>query len=301
MLLTVLLDTVLPIFVIIGMGYLLGRLRSVDVRSVSRVVLYVLTPCLVFTSLVQSTLTATDLSNIVSFVLLNTLILGLIAWGVTRWLRFDLARQNAFLLSTLFMNSGNYGLSANLFAFGDPGLERAIVFFMTSTLLTNTLAVYLASRGQGRARDALSNIVKLPAIYAMVLAFLVRAMGLVVPASLFKPMQMAGQAAIPVLLLTLGMELTRVVLDQEMFAVAMAVVVRLVIAAAVALGLAGIMGIPGLTRQVCITEASMPTAVYTIVLAIEFGADPRFVTSVVFASTLASIATLTVLLSFVIL
>lgn len=299
MLLTVLLDIVLPVFVIIGMGYLLGRFRAVEVRSVSRVVLYILSPCLVFTSLVQSTLTATDLTQIVSFVLLNILALGLIAWGVTRSLRFDVGRQNAFLLATLFMNAGNYGLPVNLFAFGNPGLERAVIYFVTTALLTNTLAVYLASRGQGRARDALSNIFKLPAIYAVALAFVVRMTGSAIPSPLFKPLQMAGQAAIPVLLIVLGMELAYVVLDQEMLAVGMAVVVRLVVAAAVAVGLTGIMGIPGITRQVCITEASMPTAVFTIVLAIEFGADPRFVTSVVFASTLVSMATVTVLLGLI--
>ncbi|MFQ6057373.1 MAG: AEC family transporter [Anaerolineae bacterium] len=298
-LLRILLNIIFPVFVIIGLGYLLGRTMTLDVKSVSRTVLYIFSPALVFSSLAKSSLTSSDFSHIVSFALLTIVVLGFFSWGITRLLRFDQVMENAFLLSTLFINAGNYGLPVNLFAFGQPGLERAIIYFVTSALLTNTLAVYFASRGRSGVQESLLNIFKVPMVYALTVALLVRATGFTVPDPIFKPIEIAGQAAVPVLLVTLGMELAHVSLDQNMAIVGLATGVRLVLAAGVALGIAALMGLQGVTRQVCLVQASMPTAVLTTVLAIEFGAEPRFVTSVVFLSTLASIVTLTLLLSLI--
>jgi predicted permease len=299
MLLEILLNIILPVFIIIALGYSLGRTVALDVKSISRTVLYIFAPALIFSSLVKSSLTTTDSAQVVSFALLTILVVGLLARGITRLLRFDPLMENAFLLSTLFINSGNYGLPVNLFAFGQPGLERAVIYFTTSGLLTNTLAVYLASRGQAGVRQSLLNVFRLPMIYALAAALIIRVTGLTVPAPIFKPLEMAGQASVPVLLVVLGMELARASLDQNLTVVGLAVFVRLVLAAGVALGLAALMGLQEVTRQVCITQASMPTAVTTVVLAIEFGSKPRFVTSVVFVSTLASIVTLTLLLSLI--
>jgi predicted permease len=299
MLLEILLNVIFPVFIIIALGYSLGRTMALDVTSVSRTVLYIFNPALIFSSLVKSSLTSTDSAQIISFALLTILVLGVLSRGITRLLRFDPLMENAFLLSTLFINSGNYGLSVNLFAFGQPGLERAVVYFTTSSLLTNTLAVYFASRGQAGARRSLLNVFRMPMVYALAAALLIRVTGLSVPAPIFKPLEIAGQAAVPVLLVVLGMELARASLDQNLTVVGLAVFVRLVLAAGVALGLATLMGLQGVTRQVCITQASMPTAVTTVVLAIEFGSKPRFVTSVVFVSTLVSIVTLTLLLSLI--
>jgi predicted permease len=299
MLLEILLNIILPVFIIIALGYSLGRTVALDVKSISRTVLYIFAPALIFSSLVKSSLTTTDSAQVVSFALLTILVVGLLARGITRLLRFDPLMENAFLLSTLFINSGNYGLPVNLFAFGQPGLERAVIYFTTSGLLTNTLAVYLASRGQAGVRQSLLNVFRLPMIYALAAALIIRVTGLTVPAPIFKPLEMAGQASVPVLLVVLGMELARASMDQNLTVVGLAVFVRLVLAAGVALGLAALMGLQGVTRQVCITQASMPTAVTTVVLAIEFGSKPRFVTSVVFVSTLVSIVTLTLLLSLI--
>jgi predicted permease len=295
----ILLNIVFPVFVLIGFGYLFHRALSVDVLSVSRTVLYVLSPCLIFNSVASSELSSADFTRIVVFSLLNTALVWALSWAAAQTMRLDQVTRNAFYLSTLFINSGNYGLSLNLFAFGQPGLDRAVIFFVTSAILVNTLGVYLASRGQASARESFRNVLHVPLPYALAAALLVRGTGVVVPDPLVKPIATAGNAAIPVLLLVLGMELSQIRLDQQFWVVGVATVVRLVGAALLALLQAPLVGVTGLTRQVCIVQASMPTAVFTIVMAREFGTGPRFVTSVVFVSTLLSIVSLTVLLAYV--
>jgi hypothetical protein len=108
-----------------------------------------------------------------------------------------------------------------------------------------------------------------------------------------------ADASIPVLLLVLGIELSRTSVDRTLWTVGLATVTRLVIASAMAGVLATLMGLQGLTRQVCVVQASMPTAVMSVVLAMEFDTNPRFLTSVVFVSTLGSLITLTLVLSLI--
>jgi predicted permease len=272
---------ILPVFLIIALGYLLERRLSLDARPISRVTFYALTPCLVFSSTTKSSVSGTDIWKIVSFVLLTTMTMGLFSWAVTRALHFSRAMESAFLLTTLFTNSGNYGLSVNLFAFGQAGLERAAIFFTVNALLTNR------------------NVFKVPAVYGVSAGFVVNLAAITVPEPVAKAVDLLGQASVPLMLLLVGIQLARTSLAGELKVIGLATFVRLIVAPAVAFILAAWLGLTGVTRQACVTEASMPTAVTTTILATEFEAEPQFVAGVVFVSTLASVITLTLLLALI--
>ncbi len=101
------------------------------------------------------------------------------------------------------------------------------------------------------------------------------------------------------MLLLVGVQLAKTSSAGELKVIGLATFVRLVAAPAVALVLAAWLGLTGVTRQVCVTQASMPTAVTTTILATEFEAEPQFVAGVVFVSTLVSVITLTLLLALI--
>jgi hypothetical protein len=296
----ILYNNIVPIFIAIGLGYALERRLSIEIKPVSRTIFYVLSPCLIFSSLVTSTISGQEFWDIAFFEILITLGLALVAWGMARALRFDRATESAFLLVTLFVNAGNYGLSVNLLAFGETGLARAIVYFVVSSLLMNTIGVYLASRGQATASEALLNVFKVPIVYAVLLAVLVNLINVDVTGSpVFKAVEMVGQGAVPLMILLLGMQLARTSLAKGMRTAGLAAFVKLAVAPILALPLAHLLNLTGPTLQACVVEASMPTAVTTAVLAIEFDACPEFVTSAIFLSTLASPLTLTPLIALV--
>lgn len=296
----ILYNNIVPVFIAIGLGYALERTLKVEIESVSRTIFYALSPCLVFSSLVNSNISSGDLGDIVSFEVLITLGVALVAWGMARALRFDRVMESAFLLATIFVNASNYGLSVNQLAFGDEALARATMCFAVSSLLMNTAGVYLASRGTAKADDALLNVFKVPIVYAVFLAILVKLMNLTVTGSpVFEAVEMVGKGAIPLMLLLLGMQLARTSLAQGIRTAALATLIRLAVAPIIAFPLANLLRLTGPTLQACVVEASMPTAVTTTVLAIEFDARPEFVTSVVFLSTLASPFTLTLIIALV--
>ncbi len=293
-------NNIVPVFITIGLGYALKRTLRIEIKSVSRTTFYVLSPCLIFSSLVQSTLSGEEFWNIAGFEILATLVIALVAWAAAKVLRFDRDMESAFLLATIFTNSGNYGLSVNLLAFGEAGLARAIIYFVVSSVLINTIGIYLASRGKARALNAFYNVFKVPMVYAVLLAILVNLINLDVTGSpVFKTVEMVGKAAIPLMLLLLGMQLADTRLSQGIKSAALATFIKLAVAPVVAWPLAHLLNLTGPTLQACLVEASMPTAVTATLLAIEFDTKPELVTSVVFLSTLVSPLTLTPLIALV--
>ena len=107
---------------------------------------------------------------------------------------------------------------------------------------------------------------------------------------------MAG-AAVPVMLVVLGLQLqTAIGIDSIRDTVA-ATVVRLMAAPAASWMIATAIGVDTFTRNTLVVLAAAPTAVIATVLATEFNARPAFVTRVVVVSTLTSMLTTTALIS----
>jgi predicted permease len=185
-----------------------------------------------------------------------------------------------------------------LFAFGNDALAPATVYFVTSSILTYTAGVFLAASGQRSVSRAILGISRTPAIYGVGVAALVLVTGISVPVVLTRPIQLLADAAIPVMILVLGMQLQRATKPERPRVVAAAVALSLVAAPFVALGLTWLLGLTGYARQAGVVLASMPTAVITTILALEFDTAPAFVTNVVFMTTLLSPLTLAPLIAY---
>lgn len=295
---TIFFNNILPAFLVMAAGVILDRGLRVDKRTLSRTVIYVLTPCLVFSSIVQSTVDPSQFGSMILFVLALTGILVVLALAVARVLGWSRTMTDALVLSTAFVNAGNFGLPVILFSFGEVGLELATVFFVASNFSCNSLAAFFAARGNGGGRKALLSVLHLPAPYAFALAMLLRVLQVQVPGPLLQPVTLIGRATVPILLMMLGLQLSQTRVSRRYGQVGVGVLLRLVAGAVVGIGLASLMGLEGLARSVAITEAATPTAVSSALMAIEFDSDAEYVTSVIFCSTLLSAVTLTILLSF---
>ena len=305
-LLPVFVNVLLPVCIIVLLGYAGRRRFALDPRPVTRLALYILSPCLVFSSLVESEVSAANSIQMAVFAAGTMLLTGGVGLAVALLGGFDRSSRSAQILVSMFPNAGNLGLAIVGLALGEPGVERAVVFFVTSAVLTNSLGVYIAASSRGSRRRALSQVFSMPQIYAAAAALIVRGIGFPVPgtgvaASIFTAIELVADATIPVFLLILGMQLTEVGISAKTVGprVALATVTRLLAAAPIAYGLGKLMRLDDLSTRVGIIEASMPAAVYCVILAYEFDSQPQFVTTVVVVSTLASALSLTVLLSLI--
>jgi predicted permease len=296
-LLGVLYNVLAPIFIIIGLAVLLDRRFALEPRVFSRAVIYLFSPCLVFGGIARSELKADELRQILAMAALSTLLIALVGWGETRLFRLDRKLASGFMLSVVLVNAGNYGLPLNDFAFGQGGMQRAIVFFVVSAMISNTVGVYLASRGAASVRRSLFNVLTVPLPYAAVLGFLFNIKDIALPLPLDRAVTILGQAAVPGMLIVLGLQLSRTSVRGRVGPILLATVTRLGVAPLIAIVLAALIGLSGLTRQVSILQVSMPTAAMAGVLATEFSSDAEFTSAVILVSTLMSIVSLSILLS----
>lgn len=297
--LEIFIDIVLPVFLMAGAGAAVRVFRKISVEPISYVTLYIFSPCLAFHSLANTTLPREELIKIALFAGVLATLTYLLSVIVARGMKLDRETKSAFLLTNLFMNSGNYGLPVAIFAFGQEGLDRALVFFVAQFALAGTLAVFIASSSQLNVKSSLISIMRVPLIYASVAGVAVNLLGVDLPILLGGPIEILGDAAVPSMLIVLGIQLA------EPFSIGRPIVlfatcfIRLIVAGGIAYILTLVFGFGDVTQKVLIVIASMPTAVLTIIVATEFKVRPNFVTSTVVVSTLVSLFTLTMILSLI--
>ena len=298
LLLEIFANDLLPVFAIAGAGFLLARYAGVQVQAVSRLTFHVLAPALVFNTLVSSTLDAAQSSRMALFYLLVTFSAALMARLAAIPLRLDRRMLAAFMLVAISSNSGNYGLPVTLLAFGRDALAFASVYFITSAIFSYTGGVLIAASGRLSVRDAVGRLFRVPPFYAAIAALVVMALDVTVPPIVMRPITMLSDSALPLMILVLGMQIERATMPERPVVVAAAVVVSLVLMPLAAIGWAHLVGLQGPAFQAGVLQSSMPTAVMATILALEFDAQPQFVTSVVCIATLLSPLTVTLLIAY---
>jgi predicted permease len=296
-LLPVFYETVLPVFLVAGAGWVLARWMEIDGRTLGRVLFYLATPSLVFRSLYEMEVDARAIQHVIVVtiaVMALTAGLGwLVSWGMER------RERAAITLTSGISNNGNMGLPISYFAFGAPGLALATVYYVTSSFLTNTVGSVVASAGSVPIAGALAQVVRVPVLYAAVGGLLLNYLAIPLPTPIYRAADLVANAAVPLMLVLLGVQLRNVNLLQRRRGVWRSTAVRLLAAPLLAWGVCALLGVAGLERSVLIVQASMPTAVITSVLATEYDTAPHLVATVILMTTLISMATLSLILTLV--
>ena len=290
-------NNILPIILIAGVGYLLQRTLRIEPRPLSRVIFYALTPAFIFSLLASTEIGADDILRMAVFTIIVMVVVGALSYAVSRVLKLESLTAAAFILTATFINSGNYGLSLNSFALGDTGLLWASIFFVTSSMLVNSVGVYIAAVGRVSPKEALVGLLKVPSVYAIPLALLLRISDIVLPLALWRPIELLGSAAVPSMLILLGMQIARTGLPKRKELLFASAGLRMFASPLIAWFVASLVGLSGVGRQAGILESAMPTAVLTTVIATEYDVEPEFVTGVVLVTTLISPFTLTPLMA----
>jgi malate permease and related proteins len=295
---TTFVNNILPILLIGGAGYALGKRLQIDARSLGRVVFYVFSPVLIFNLLLQNHLKMAEALGVIVLTICVIATMGLITYLLGTLFKLERPVMTSVLITTMFANTGNYGLPLVAFAFGGQALSYAGIYFVTTTLLFYTVGVLIASLGHMSLKDALLGLFKIPTLYAVLLAVLMNGLHITLPDPVARAVQLAADGTIPLMLTLLGIELSRVQLTGNMRAMQLSVPLRLIVAPAIALILAALLGINNSARQGSVTQAAMPSMVSATVLATEYQLDSRLITAIIFISTLLSPLTLTPLLVF---
>ena len=291
-------NNLLPILLLSGAGFTLGKLLPVDSRTIGRVVFYIFAPMLVFNLLLQNDIKLGEAASVVLFTVSMILIMGGITLALGLSMKLERPVIMAVLIATMFGNTGNYGLPLVSFAFGENALRYAGLYFVTTSILFNTIGILIASLGHMNFKDAMLGLLRVPTVYGVLFAFLLNGFNIELPIALSRTIDLAAGGSIPMMIVLLGIELSRVQWSNSLRGVGLSVSLRLLVAPIVALVLSPFLGMQGGVWQAGVTQASMPAAVNTTILAAEYKLDSSLVTAIVFIGTLLSPLTLTPLLVF---
>jgi len=293
----ILLDVILPVFLIGGCGYAIGRTIASDTRILVKLVFYVLGPSLIFRSIYTSSISWGHAASIAVFVVLLQGILFAASRLLGWWRRWDDDTKASASLVLTFANCGNYGLPVLLFAFGDQGFAFGIVYVLASVMVQSTLGIGVAAWHKGaKWTQAVGHVIRVPYLYAFAAAVVLRQLSIDVPDSLFRSIDLLADAAIPGQLLMLGVQLSRVRLRHFGTDPFLLSVLKLIVPPLVGWGLAAMLGIDGMLRSVLIVEAGMPSAVNALIMATNFRRDVPLAATTVLLSTLLSLGSVTALL-----
>jgi predicted permease len=201
-------NNILPIILLSGAGFALGKLLQIEPRSLGRVVFYVFSPVLIFDLLIQNQLKLNEAAIVIVFTLCFILMIGLLTFVTGYFLKLERSALVAILITTMFANTGNYGLPLVSFAFGEQALSYAGIYFATTTLLFYTGGVFLASLGHMTFREAILGLFRIPTMYAVLLAILINMWDIEIPMPVARAVELAAGGTIPLMLVLLGVQLT---------------------------------------------------------------------------------------------
>jgi predicted permease len=293
----IILIKVVPVFIIIALGYLAGRVWKITpdmIRVLTNITIFFFLPSLIFVSSLNTQFDSSATMMIVAamFVVLTV---GLISFFLAKRLRLENGTQNGFMLGTMFMNAGSMGSSVALFAFGTEAFLLAIVFYLTVQMLLYTVGVFIVSNG-GVNLKSLKPVLALPLVWALLLGLGFQNVGVATDID-WAPIQMMAGAAIPLLLVTLGMQLSLIKPKADALRLpAMTAAVRIPLGLVLALAFVLVLGLQGIEKSVVLLSASMPTAITTFVIGSKFDADKDQLSQQILLTTVISIFSVPIIL-----
>lgn len=276
-----LLGIILPVFLIVVLGYVYARRAKPDMTWVNRTTMDVLAPALIFSALAGREF---DLAASRGLMLGATIVVlgsGLLAWPFARILHEDV---RTFVPPMMFNNCGNLGLPFAALAFGPSGLSAMVALFTISNLLHFTLGVHIVNRDA-----AFWPVFRNPMVIATFAGFLFAVLKPPMPDWLMLAIKMTGDAMIPLMLISLGVRMATVNWGGWNLGVIGALVCPLTGIAMAAL-IAPFLGLDHQQQGLLILFGCLPPAVLNFMVAEQYQQEPAKVASIVLIGNIAALA-----------
>ncbi len=275
---------VAPVFLLAAVGWVWVKAGfEYRVEFVTRLAMTLSVPCLIFVALMKTTVDPAALTTVSLAALVVYVALAIVFWVIVRIGRLD---RGTYLSPLIFGNTGNLGLPLALFAFGDQGLGFAVVIFAVMAILSFTFGIWVVA-----GRGSFLRVLREPMVGATLLGALFLWQGWKTPVWLTNTLELAGQMAIPLMLITLGVAVARLRPSSFLRALLLSVV-KAAVCTAAAWAVGRWFGLGDPAFAVLVLQAATPVAVTSYLIAEKYQADAESVAGLVVMSTLVSVITL---------
>ena len=289
-------DVVLPAFIVMAVGVLVGRVFKPDLQSINRIALYSTVPALIFSSLSKMEL---DFASVARLAGSYGLFLGaMLLLSGFLFRPFASATTRGLVATSTFANSANLLLPVALFAFGEEGLAKALILYVITSVSMFSIAPLVLAGGKG-VKLPIAKVLALPVLWAAVAALLINVLGIAFPLGISRGIDILANAAVPLVLLVLGMQIERTGLRMPTLANWLGTAFKLLAGPIIAYSIARLLGMTGLDLAMLTLIGAMPPAVNTFMLALEFGGNAEEVARTVVLSTLLALISVSVVVSLI--
>jgi predicted permease len=293
------LNNSLPVFLLIGLGFLLERSFCLDITTLTKITFYAVVPALAFVSLINTDIPA-DLGFIVLFSLALLFMQYLTARIVAMPASFPQSKAAVLANSLMFFNSGNMGLPLIMLTFRDSqflgtAITIQITVMIIQTIFSQTLGFYIAEAGKAANtwKKSIQNVMKMPIIYSVVVAVLLKKSTIdITELFLWTSVEYLHDMLIGISLLTLGIHLAKTGLRFDIRGMFIPTFLRLIGGPLLAYGLAVLFKFDQFTTSVLVLSSAMPTAINIALISIESDTSPRYASQIVVSTTVLSILTI---------
>ncbi|MCS4282992.1 putative permease [Pseudomonas sp. BIGb0278] len=278
-----------PVFIVAGIGY--GWARSgIDYPTefIARLVMNIGTPALVLSTLSRTKLDQSAFTNMALACVLCMAGMALVGLLVSR---LSGLHWRVLLPAFMYPNTGNMGLPISLYAFGEHGLALAVAFFLTLSIFQFTVGIAVAG-GASSFKALLRNPIVISLAGAMPIIFLQWEL----PKWLANTVNLLGGMTIPLMLLTLGVSLASIRLQQVGKGMLLGGL-RIVLGGAVGWAVGELLDLENMAKAILVLQSSMPVAVFNYLLAVRAKRSPEEVANLVMCSTILSFVWLPLVLA----
>lgn len=287
----------LPILLLVGLGALIQRFQPINLRDLARWQIYLFVPAFMFDRVVSSTLSWKAMAGIAGTILLVKALLGVAVYGFLTWRKVPRRTVATVMLASVIFNAGNFGIPVAERAFGPKGGAVEALVVMVANLSLWGIGYALSAAINGGGMQGLKAYLKLPMVYLLILALGLRALGWRLPEPVTYAVHLLAEGLVPLALVTLGAQLVRQGRKPNWRLLTPVLILKLVALPAVAAVVVWALGLWPWPGAQLIVAAAGPTAVNTMLLAMEQDSDVELAADCVFWTTLFAGISVTLVLA----
>lgn len=309
--LQIIVNNIVPLLIFIGIGYLMDLRFHMDVLTLTKITFYAVLPCFIFYSIYVAKFDA-SMVNVFLLAFAQMIVLGFIAWAVARIRGFDVGKTECLKNGVMFSNNGNIGVALIALVFSNApyviggrmpylavALAASTMMLVQMNLCLNTLGLYQAGIGKLTPRDALSVVFHMPVLYTLAAVFLIKYSGFDMTRTFLWPVfENCASALVAIVMISLGIQIHKSTIRFGDIDAWIGSFLRLVAGPVCAYALIQLWGLftapfSPVICQTILIMSSVPSAVNSVLYAVEFHNYENFATELVMMSTLLSGITMT--------
>jgi malate permease and related proteins len=304
----ILLNTILPVFSIILLGFALKRISIIDVdfvRKVNLIVFNIGIPAVIVREITRAPFSRDFNLTAVVCSLCSLCIVLLASMAAAHAFSFRSDRRGTFIQCSIHGNIGYMAYAVAYYALGGVGFARVAILSSFLIVGQNLLSVWALTSYDPRLGAngrkfwlILRNVVRNPIVWSAGFATCYSALGLKVPAPLAKILDILSGLGLPAALLLIGSSLSIGVLNTMVFELFGIGVLKLVALPLVGYFLMVLTAVPGQLVLPGVILLASPPATISYVMAFELGGDPELAATAVSIFTLVSALSYTFVLSY---